>query len=122
MVGLGLGPTPTDSPNEPKLTIWFNPIFSDEPTLALRSYLICHAPTHSQARDNRRVNPSRVINTFLELAQGFQTPVHTYNSPITGEYNKFKKNTKGCVYIYISEIQALTKIQPKRIHSTQKKV
>ena len=48
----------------------------------------CHAPTLSQARDNRHVNPSWVINTFLELAQGFQTPVHTYNSPITGEYHK----------------------------------
>ena len=61
----------------------------------------CHAPTLSQAWDNRRVNPSGVINTFLELAQGFQTPVHTYNSPITGEYiTKLKKNTKGYVYIY----------------------
>ena len=39
----------------------------------------CHAPTLSQARDNRRVNPSGVNNTVLELAQGFQTPVHTYN-------------------------------------------
>ena len=49
---------------------------------------MCHAPTLSQARDNRRVNPSGVINTFLELALGFHTPVHTYNSPITGEYHK----------------------------------
>ena len=39
----------------------------------------CHAQTLSQARDNRRVNPSGVINIFLELAQGFQTPIHTYN-------------------------------------------
>ena len=36
----------------------------------------CHAPTLSQARDNRRVNPSGVNNTFIELAQGFQTPVY----------------------------------------------
>ena len=32
----------------------------------------CHAPTHSQARDNRRINPSGVNNTFFELAQGWQ--------------------------------------------------
>ena len=42
-----------------------------------------HTPTHSQARDNRRVNPSGVNNTFLELVLGFQTPVqpiiHIYN-------------------------------------------
>ena len=71
----------------------------------------CHAPTLSQARDNRRINPSRIINIFLELAQGFHTPVHTYNSPITGEYiTKFEENAKGCVYI--SEVQARTNIQP----------
>ena len=29
----------------------------------------CHAPTLSQARDNRCVNPSGVNNTFFELAQ-----------------------------------------------------
>ena len=29
----------------------------------------CHAPTHSQARDNCRINPSGVNNTFLELVQ-----------------------------------------------------
>ena len=63
----------------------------------------CHASTLSQAWDNRHVNPSGVNNTFLELAQGFQTPVHTYNSPITGEYiTKFgNRNTIRCVYIYI---------------------
>ena len=65
-----------------------------------RPELICHAPTLSQAQDNRRVNPSGVNNTFLELAQGFQTPVHTYNPYITGEYQtKFENNTKD-VYIY----------------------
>ena len=42
-------------------------------------WLKCHVPTLSQARDNRRVNPSGVNNTVLELAQGFQTPVYTYN-------------------------------------------
>ena len=63
-------------------------------------HIKCHAPTLSQARDNR-VNPSGVINTFFELAQGFQTPVHTYNSPITGEYNKNWEETKGCLHIYI---------------------
>ena len=62
----------------------------------------CHALTLSQARDNRHINSSEVNNTFLELAQGFQTPVHTYNSPITGEYTtKFgNRNTIRCVYIY----------------------
>ena len=75
---------------------------------------MCHAPTLSQARDNRGVNPSRVKNTFFELAQGFQTPVHTYNPYITGEYiTKFgNKNTIRCVYIYISEVQTLTNTQP----------
>ena len=64
---------------------------------------ICHAPTLSQARDNSRVNPSGVNNTFLELANDFQTPVHTYNPLITGECitKSEKRNTTRCVYIYI---------------------
>ena len=51
-------------------------------------------------------------NTFFELAQGFQTPVHTYNPYITGEYiTKFEKKTqKMC--IYIGKIQVFTNTQP----------
>ena len=78
----------------------------------------CHAPTLSQARDNRHVNPSGVINTFFELAQGFQTPVHTYNPYITGEYQiKFENNTKD-VYIY-RKGSRVYKYTAQRIHSIQ---
>ena len=83
----------------------------------------CHASTLSQARDNNRVNPSGVNNTFLELAQGFQTSVHTYNSPITGEYitKLGKKYKRMCIHIYIRGSSAY-KYTTQRIHSIQKKV
>ena len=58
-------------------------------------------------------------NTFLELAQGFQAPVHTYNSYITGEYQtKFENNTKD-VYIY-RKGSRVYKYTSHRIHSIQK--
>ena len=82
-------------------------------------YCSRHAPILSQAPDNRCVNPSEVNNTFLELAQGFQTHVHTYNPHITGEYiTKFEKRNTKDVYIYIYiKSSCIYKHTTQRIHS-----
>ena len=63
----------------------------------------CHAPTLSQAQDNRCINPSGLNNTFLELAQGWRinlfTPIFLiYLETISNKI--WKTAQKMCIYIY----------------------
>ena len=80
----------------------------------------CHTPTHSQVRDNRRVNPSGVNNTFPELAQGnyLITPIWNYNWRI--HQIKLERQTQQiCVYI-CSQHTSIHKYAFQRIQSIQK--
>ena len=87
--------------------------------MQIHLYKRCHGPTFSQARNNRRVYPNGVNNTFRELAQDFQTPVHTYNRYITGEYQtKFEKTPKD-VYIYRKDSNVY-KYTTQQLHFIQK--